>query len=144
MLAVNLAGAPARTGGEGTIVSRVWAAQHLSRLAPAPYLYDQPPLGWLQVSVWTRLTGAFGAAPTAVAAGRSTMVLAFAASAGLLWLLARRLGLARWSAALAVVTFGLSPSPWPCTARCHSRTWRFPGSWPPSCWPPAPAAGSAP
>ena len=109
VLAVNLTGAPARTGGEGTIVSRVWAAQHLSRLAPAPYLYDQPPLGWLQVSAWTRLTGAFGAAPTAVAAGRSAMVVAFAASAGLLWLLGRRLGLARWSAALAVVAFGLSP-----------------------------------
>jgi hypothetical protein len=109
VLAVNLTGAPARTAGEGTIASRVWAAEHLSRLAPTPYLYDQPPLGWLQVSVWTRLTGAFDRAPTAVAAGREAMVVAFVASAGLLWLLARRLGLARWSAALAVGAFGLSP-----------------------------------
>jgi hypothetical protein len=109
VLAVNLTGAPLRSTGEGTVASRAWAVEHLSRLAPTPYLYDRPPLGWLQVSVWTRLTGAFDRAPTAVAAGREAMVVAFLASAALLWLLARRLGLARWSAALALVAFGLSP-----------------------------------
>jgi hypothetical protein len=109
VLALNLSGAPLRTAGEGTIVSRAWAVQYMDRLVPGAYLYDQPPLGWLQVSLWARLTGAFDRAPTAVAAGREAMVVAFLPSAALLWALARRLGLARWSAALALAVFGLSP-----------------------------------
>ena len=109
VLAVNLTGAPLRQAGEGTIVSRAWAVENLGRLAPTTYLYDQPPLGWLQVSAWARLTDAFDRAPTAVAAGREAMVIAFLASASLLWVLARRLGLARWSSAVALAAFGLSP-----------------------------------
>jgi hypothetical protein len=107
--AVNLTHSPALGDGEGLVVARTWAATELGRLAPATYLYDQPPLGWLQVSLWARLTDAFGRAPDAVAAGREAMLVAFVASAVLLWVLARRLGLSRWAAALALGLFGFSP-----------------------------------
>ena len=107
--AVNLTSAPQRLAAEGDVVSRAWAAGELDALGATPYLYDHPPLGWLQISAWSWLTGAFGRAPTAVAGGREVALLAGLVAAALLWVLARRLGLARWSAAVALALFALTP-----------------------------------
>jgi hypothetical protein len=107
--ALNMASAPEWRTEEGTAVGRAWTLEHLGSLAPPTYWYDHPPLGWLQLTAWAWLTSAFERAPTAVAAGREAMLVAHVLSACLLWVLARRLGLARWAAALALVVFGLSP-----------------------------------
>jgi hypothetical protein len=107
--ALNMASAPQWRTEEGSAVGRAWTLEHLGSFAPPTYWYEHPPLGWLQLSAWTWLTSAFERAPTAVAAGREAMLVAYVLSASLLWLLARRLGLARWAAALALVVFGLSP-----------------------------------
>jgi hypothetical protein len=61
------------------------------------------------LGLWTSLTSAFDRAPTGVAAGRELMLVAYVASAGLLWVLGRRLGLRRGTAALALAGFGLLP-----------------------------------
>ena len=107
--ALNMAAAPQRLGEEGTSVSRAWTLEHLGSFAPPSYWFEHPPLGWIQLSAWTWVTSGFERAPTAVAAGREAMLVAHLVSAVLLWVLARRLGLARWAAALALVVFGLSP-----------------------------------
>jgi hypothetical protein len=109
VLARNLSAAPVVGPAEGTVLSRAWAADALGRLNPGAHLYDRPPLGWLQLAAWTRLTSAFERAPTALTAGREAMVVAYVVAAGLLWVLARRLGLARWSSVVALVLFGFSP-----------------------------------
>jgi hypothetical protein len=107
--AVNLTSAPQRLADEGDVVSRAWAVDNLHALGTGTYVYDHPPLGSLQLGAWSWLTGAFDRGPSAVAAGRSAMVLVQVVSAALLWVLARRLGLPRWAAAVSSVLFGLSP-----------------------------------
>ena len=91
--ALNMASAPQPLSDEGTTVGRAWTFEHLGSFAPPTYWYEQPPLGWLQLSTWTWLTSAFERAPTAVAAGREAMLVAHVLSASLLWVLARR----RWA-----------------------------------------------
>jgi hypothetical protein len=107
--ALNMASMPGRLGEEGATVSRAWSLEHLGSFAPPTYWFEHPPLGWVQLSAWTWVTSAFERAPTAVAAGREAMLVAHLVGAVLLWVLARRLGLARWSAALVLVLFALSP-----------------------------------
>ncbi|MBM6398777.1 DUF2079 domain-containing protein [Phycicoccus sonneratiae] len=106
---VGMYSAPQRIDDEGTYVAQAWAVFHLGELTHYTYWYDHPPLGWLQIAGWTELTGGFDRAPNAVGAGRELMLVLAVVSAALLWLLARRLGLPRWGAGVAVALFGLSP-----------------------------------
>jgi hypothetical protein len=107
--AIGMSDAPQRNDDEGTYVAQAWTVQHWRTLAHYTYWYDHPPLGWLLIAAWTAATGAFSRAATAVAAGRELMLVLQLASAGLLWALARRLGLRRPAAAGAVLLFALSP-----------------------------------
>jgi hypothetical protein len=107
--ATGMARAPQRVDDEGTYVAQAWAVQHWRTLGHYTYWYDHPPLGWLLLAAWTSLTGAFGRAATAVAAGREFMLVLQLVSAALLYGLARRLGLRRLAAAGAVLAFSLSP-----------------------------------
>jgi Dolichyl-phosphate-mannose-protein mannosyltransferase len=107
--ATGMSRAPQRVDDEGTYVAQAWAVQHWGTLAHYTYWYDHPPLGWLLIAAWTAATGAFGRAVSAVAAGRELMLVLQLASAALLYVLARRLGLRRPAAAGAVLLFALSP-----------------------------------
>lgn len=101
--------APAFDDDEGTYVAQAWAVQTRHALTHYTYWYDHPPLGWLLVAAWTWTTGAFRRAASAVAAGRELLLVVHLASCGLLYALARRLGLRRGFAGLAVLLFTLSP-----------------------------------
>lgn len=129
---INIAGSPIRLDDEGTYVAQAFAVSQWGELAHYTYWYDHPPGGWLQLAAWMTLTGP-GFGPNAVTAGRYLMVLAAVISAGLLWLLARRVGLPD----------GLPRRPSPCS-RCHrwrsrwagrstSTTSRSHGCWARSC-----------
>jgi hypothetical protein len=107
--AVNLASTPQRMGDEGVLLQRAWTVDGTNGLGRLTDWYDHPPLGWLVLSLWTWATSGFDRAWTAIAAGRSLSIAAYVLSAGLLWLLARRLGFDRWTAAIALALFGLSP-----------------------------------
>jgi hypothetical protein len=107
--ATGMSDAPQRNDDEGTYVAQAWAVQHWRTLGHYTYWYDHPPLGWLLIAAWTAATGAFGRAASAVAAGRELMLVLQLASAALLYVLARRLGLRRPAAAGAVLLFALSP-----------------------------------
>ncbi|TDE08872.1 glycosyltransferase family 39 protein [Jiangella asiatica] len=83
-----------------------------SRLVVAAAGTDRPgwpALGWLPISAWDRLTGAFDRVDHAVLAGREAMVVVTVISAALLWALARRLGLPRVAAVVAVLIYAVSP-----------------------------------
>lgn len=105
---INVAGSPVRLDDEGTYVAQAFAMVQWGELAHYTYWYDHPPAGWLQLAVWMTLTGPeFG--DNAVVAGRYLMVGVAVLCAGLLWTLARRIGLTRWAAAAAVAVWALSP-----------------------------------
>jgi hypothetical protein len=106
---VGMVTAPQRIDDEGTYVAQAYAVDKLGSLAHYTYWYDHPPLGWIQIAGYTWLTDAFNRAPNAVAAGREAMLVAAVASAGLLYVLARRLGVSRWGSGAAVLIMGLSP-----------------------------------
>lgn len=107
--AANISGTPQRTDDEGTYVAQAWAILQWGELAHYTYWYDHPPLGWIQIAGYAWITGAFERWGMAVMAGREAMLVAFAISAFLVWVLARRLLLSRPASAVAVALFALSP-----------------------------------
>jgi hypothetical protein len=102
------AGRP-RTGAEGAHLAVAWAVERLSTTADATFSPTVPSLGSLQLAAWTWATHAFTRTAHSAVAGREAMLLATAAGIAVLWVLARRAGLAPWAAAISVATFGLSP-----------------------------------
>jgi hypothetical protein len=107
--AFGMASSPTIVDDEGTYVAQAWAVQNWGTLAHYTYWYDHPPLGWVQIAGWTWLTQAFDRADLSVLAGREAMLVAKVVSAGLLYVLARRLQFTRFFAVLGVVLFALSP-----------------------------------
>ncbi|SDC29349.1 glycosyltransferase family 39 protein [Actinokineospora iranica] len=91
--------------GEGRHLAQVFAVDALDRMLD-PFVSS---LAWLQIAAYTTATDAFIRHATALSAVREPMVIAAATTGALLWLLARRMGLARWTAAAAVAITALSP-----------------------------------
>jgi hypothetical protein len=105
---INLTGSPARFDDEGTYMAQAYAVAEWGELAHYTYWYDHPPAGWLQLALWTAISGPdFGG--NAVAAGRYLMVVVAVITAALLWTLTRRIGMSPWASAAAVGAFALSP-----------------------------------
>lgn len=109
VLGTGIAHYPAFSDDEGTYVAQAWAVRTQGTLSHYTYWYDHPPLGWLQLALAGWLAGPLSAGGAAVADARSLMLLSALASTALLYLLARRLGLRRPFAALAVLLLVLSP-----------------------------------
>lgn len=107
--AAGMTSFPARFDDEGAYMSQAWAVLTRFDLSHYTYWYDHPPLGWLILATYSALTGSLSRAPYGVAAGREAMLLFHVASLALLYVLARRLGMRRPFAVLAVALFGLSP-----------------------------------
>jgi len=107
--ALNMLHWPALNFDEGTYMVQAWAVQAHGILAPYTYSYGHPPLGWIVISLWTWATNLFGPATYSVDGGREFMFVVGIVSTWLLYVLARRLGMGRTFAAVAVVLFALSP-----------------------------------
>ncbi|THA84964.1 phospholipid carrier-dependent glycosyltransferase [Streptomyces sp. A0592] len=105
----NITNFPTLSDDEGTYLAQAWAVQQGEGLAHYTYWYDHPPLGWIQVAALTYLPSLFVPEWMTVAPMRFSMLAVSAASAVLLYVLARRLWLPRWAAGLAMGLFGLSP-----------------------------------
>ncbi|WUX71874.1 phospholipid carrier-dependent glycosyltransferase [Streptomyces sp. NBC_01429] len=105
----NIQHYPTLSDDEGTYLAQAWAVQEGKGLAHYTYWYDHPPLGWLQIAFLTWLPSLLAPDSMTVATMRVAMLLVSAASAVLLYVLARRLWLPRWAAGLAMALFGLSP-----------------------------------
>jgi 4-amino-4-deoxy-L-arabinose transferase-like glycosyltransferase len=107
----NIAGYPTVFDDEGTYLAQAWAIDHGIGMAPYTYWFDHPPLGWIQIAAlaWIPSLLFHGPSVIVVAYARIVMLPFTAASSILVYVLARRMALQRWAAALAVVLFGLSP-----------------------------------
>ncbi|MET0423418.1 MAG: phospholipid carrier-dependent glycosyltransferase [Actinoplanes sp.] len=109
LLAWNITGFPAASDDEGTYLAQAWAVQHGRGLAHYTYWYDHPPLAWIQLAGLSWLPATLAPDLLAVAGGRLVMLPVQAAGLLLVYLVGRRVGMPRWAAALALLTYGLSP-----------------------------------
>ncbi|MFD6418311.1 ArnT family glycosyltransferase [Streptomyces sp. NPDC060194] len=105
----NMAQYPALSDDEGTYLAQAWSVQQGNGLAHYTYWYDHPPLGWLQIAALTYVPSLLAPESMTVGSMRFAMLAVSAACAVLVYVLARRLWLPRWSAGLAMALFGLSP-----------------------------------
>ncbi len=106
---VNIANFPTVSDDEGTYLAQAWALQHGHGLAHYSYWYDHPPFGWIQIAALSWIPALFDHGVMVVPHARVIMLPVTAISAALIYHLGKRLGMARWSAALGMVIFGLSP-----------------------------------
>ena len=106
---INMTGSPQRIDDEGTYTAQAYAVDKLGELTHYTYWYDHPPLGWIQIAGWTKLTDGFARYTSAVMAGREFMVVCALVSCVLLWVLARRFDMSRPASAVAVAIFAISP-----------------------------------
>jgi cellulose synthase/poly-beta-1,6-N-acetylglucosamine synthase-like glycosyltransferase len=107
--AVNMFHWPAILFDEGTYVGNAWAIGERGELAFYTYTYGHPPLAWLLLTIWTSAGGLFGHATYSLDSARELMWVVTIISCSLLYTLARRLGMNRLFAVLAVLLFALSP-----------------------------------
>ena len=105
----NITGFPYASDDEGTYLAQAWAVRHGYGLAHYTYWYDHPPLGWIQLAGLAWIPSTLLPHALAVGTGRLAMLPVAAVSLLLVYPIVRRLGLARWAAALAVLAYGLSP-----------------------------------
>lgn len=97
--AAGMARSPAFTEAEGRTVARI-----------ADGAWSLPgDLGPAQLAAWTGPSGALDRAAHVVAGGREALLVVLLLGVVLLWVLARRLGVSRPAAAVAVVVFAVSP-----------------------------------
>ncbi|GGM56628.1 hypothetical protein GCM10012275_29740 [Longimycelium tulufanense] len=108
-LAWNITRFPGIGTDEGTYLAQAWAVREGVGLTHYTYWYDHPPLGWIQLALLSWLPDLLGSDGLVVANGRLVMVVVGLVANALLYLLARRMALPRWAAALAVIVFTWSP-----------------------------------
>ena len=106
---INMGTAPAPASGEGALVAAGWSIVHLGSAGDATFSSSAPSLAPVHLGAWIWATGALGRASSAIAAGREAMLAAHVISIPLVWVLARRSGLARWAAGGAALVFAVSP-----------------------------------
>ncbi|GIF08286.1 hypothetical protein [Actinoplanes siamensis] len=110
VLGANISGYPMINDDEGTYLAQAWAVAHGHGLAHYTYWYDHPPLAWIQLAGLSWLPGLAGSDGATVATvGRIAMLPVVGAVLLLVYVISRRLGMAVWSSATALVVFGLSP-----------------------------------
>ncbi|GIE89648.1 ArnT family glycosyltransferase [Actinoplanes regularis] len=109
VLAINITGFPGASDDEGTYLAQAWAVANGKGLAHYTYWYDHPPLAWIQLAALSWIPGLFGVDGPAVAVGRIAMLPVVGASLMLIYTICRRMGMAVWSSAAALLIFGLSP-----------------------------------
>ncbi len=106
--ALSLFSYPAYTADEGNFMANAWALLQ-GKIAPYTYTYNYPPLGWVQIAAWAKLTGGIASFGNAIDSGRVLMLLMATASSLLLYLITSRMSGSRSAALLAVIIYMLSP-----------------------------------
>src|SRR5260221_5253112 len=106
--AINLFYYPHYEQDEGTYLMYAWAITH-GNITNYPYGYGHPPLAWIQLAAWVKLTGGFATFGTAINSGRVLVLLFAVGSALLVYKIARHLGASLSLALLALAIFSFSP-----------------------------------
>lgn len=106
--ALNVFNYPAYTIDEGNFMANAWALLQ-GKIVPYVYTYDHPPLGWIQIAGWTKLTGGIASFGNAINSGRVLMLVLAVASSLMLYLITSRMSGSRSAALLAMILYTLSP-----------------------------------
>lgn len=107
--AINLFDYPYYFDDEGTYMAQAWAVVREGNLAPYTYWYDHAPIGWIQIAIWTVLTGGFYSfGTTTVDSGRVLMVLLQVGSTLMVYLIARNVSRSVTVAVIASLLFSFS------------------------------------
>jgi 4-amino-4-deoxy-L-arabinose transferase-like glycosyltransferase len=93
---------------EGTYLMYAWAITRGS-ITNYPYGYGHPPLAWIQLAAWVKLTGGFSTFGNAINSGRVLVLLLAVGSAWLVYQIARKLGASLSASLLALALFSFSP-----------------------------------
>src|SRR2546425_2751318 len=72
--AINMFYYPHYEQDEGTYMMYAWAILHGS-ITNYPYGYGHPPLAWIQIALWEKLTGGFATFGNAINSGRVLVLL---------------------------------------------------------------------
>jgi transposase/4-amino-4-deoxy-L-arabinose transferase-like glycosyltransferase len=106
--AINVFNYPHYEQDEGTYMMGAWAITR-GLITPYPYGYGHPPLAWIQIAAWVKLTGGFFTFGNAINSGRVLMLLYAVGCSLLVYLITRRLTGSLGAGVLAMVIFSLSP-----------------------------------
>ncbi|HKF35610.1 MAG TPA: phospholipid carrier-dependent glycosyltransferase [Ktedonobacteraceae bacterium] len=106
--AINLFNYPHYEQDEGTYMMYTWAVTHGS-ITNYPYGYGHPPLAWIQLAAWVKLTGGFATFGAAINSGRVLVLLFVVGSAFFVYQIARQLGASLSLSLLALALFSFSP-----------------------------------
>jgi transposase/4-amino-4-deoxy-L-arabinose transferase-like glycosyltransferase len=106
--AINVFYFPHYEQDEGTYMMGAWAITH-GLITPYPYGYGHPPLAWMQIAAWVKLTGGFFTFGNAINSGRVLMLLYAVGCSLLVYLITRHLSGSLSAGLLAMVIFSLSP-----------------------------------
>jgi cellulose synthase/poly-beta-1,6-N-acetylglucosamine synthase-like glycosyltransferase len=96
------------SAAEGTLMANTQAILQ-GKITPYAYDYSLPPLGWIQIAGWVKLTGGITSFGNAINTGRVLMLMMAGGSSVLLYLVTSRLSGSRGAALLAMVLYTLSP-----------------------------------
>ena len=105
----NMFNFPYYENDEGTYVSQAWSVLTQGQLAPYTYWYDHAPGGWLQLALWTMISGGFYTFGMSVDSGRVLMLLMQLASTFMLYRIARASSRSALVATIAALAFAVSP-----------------------------------
>lgn len=105
---INMFHLPYYENDEGTYMSQAWSVVTEGKLAPYTYWYDHAPFGWIQIALWTMLTGGISSFGPTVDSGRVLMLAMQIGSTLMLYVIARRLSESVLVASIVALTFCLS------------------------------------
>lgn len=105
----NLFNFPYYENDEGTYYSQAWSLYTQGQLAPYTYWYDHTPFGWIQIGLWSVLTGGFFNFGFSLNSGRSLMLVIQILNTLLIYSITKRLTNSKIFSFIAAVTFSLSP-----------------------------------
>src|SRR5207248_1185690 len=106
---INMFHFPYYEDDEGTYMSQAWAIVKEGQLAPYTYWYDHAPAGWIQIALWTILTGGFHTFGSVIESGRVLMLLMQLGSTFMVYRIGKSLSNSVLVATLAALLFALSP-----------------------------------
>lgn len=106
--AINMFYYPHYEQDEGTYMMYAWAILHGS-ITNYPYGYGHPPLAWMQIAAWVKLTGGLATFGNAINSGRVLVLLIAIGSSLLVYQIARKLGASISISLLALALFSFSP-----------------------------------
>jgi hypothetical protein len=106
--AINMFNYPRYQEDEGTYMMYAWAVTH-GKIDPYAYGYGHPPLAWILIAAWVKLTGGFFTFGDALNSGRVLMLLFTVGSAWLIYRITYHLRIKFIACLFAMLVFALSP-----------------------------------